>query len=125
MLLRRHKRLTDSFLYSAVRQVNQDAAGEQGRRQLSDCVTLIEPVLQDLVRLELNGVGLMDLPPEELVALDASDEPGLREAMTDHFAGGSASSSKAARTSLIPKTKSQRNCSSPLRRSRRPRLASI
>ena len=98
-------RLTDPLLHSAVRQVNQDSAGEQGRRQLTDCLTLIKPVLQDLVRLELNGVGLMDSPPQELVALDASDEPGLREAMRGHIASGCAWS----RSGLAP----WRNCSEP------------
>ena len=43
-------------------------------------MTLIEPVLQDLVGLELNGVGLMDLPPEELGTLDSGNEAGFREA---------------------------------------------
>jgi hypothetical protein len=44
-------------------------------------LTLIESVLEDLVGLELNRVGLMDLPPEELRALDTREEPGFREAM--------------------------------------------
>ena len=43
-------------------------------------MTLIEPVLQNLVGLQLNGVRLMDLPPEELGTLDAGEEPGFREA---------------------------------------------
>jgi len=42
---------------------------------------LVEPVLEDLVRLELDGERLVDLPPEELVALDAGGVMGLGEAV--------------------------------------------
>jgi hypothetical protein len=62
------------FLHGVMRQVDQDTTGKQSRRQFSDCVTLIEPVLQHLVWLELNGAGLVDLPPEELEALHSRDE---------------------------------------------------
>jgi hypothetical protein len=43
-------------------------------------LALVEPILEDFVGLQLLGSGLVDLPPEELVALDASEEPGFREA---------------------------------------------
>lgn len=43
-------------------------------------LALAEQVLEDLVRLELGGVGLVDAPPEELGALEASHEARLRKA---------------------------------------------
>ena len=40
---------------------------------------LVEAVLQDLVGLELPGVGFVDSPPEEFLALPAGDEAGFGE----------------------------------------------
>jgi hypothetical protein len=42
---------------------------------------LIKPILEDDVRLELDGVGFVDFPPEELVALHAGGVAGLGEAV--------------------------------------------
>jgi hypothetical protein len=42
-------------------------------------LALVEPVLEHDVGLELLGLGLVDLPPEESVALAAGDVAGLGE----------------------------------------------
>jgi len=53
-------------------------------------VSLVEAVLEDFVGLELDGIGLVDFPPKELVALRAGDEAGLGEVVRNRvhiFAG--------------------------------------
>src|SRR2546429_403871 len=54
-------------------------AGKPVSCQRADVCALVKPVLQDLVRLELDGEGLVDFPPEELVALEAGGVAGFRE----------------------------------------------
>jgi len=49
-------------------------------RGLPHQAALVEEVLEHLVGLQLDGVGLVDLPPEFLVALEAGGEAGFGEA---------------------------------------------
>ena len=50
----------------------------------SDVLPLAEEVLEDLVGLELYCVWLVDLPPEEFVALESGYEAGFGEAVILH-----------------------------------------
>ena len=45
--------------------------------QLANLTALIETVLKHPIGLELHCFGLVNLPPEELVALPAGNEAGL------------------------------------------------
>ena len=58
---------------------NQHCTREPLAGECGDLAPLVKAVLQDLVRLELLGLGLVDPPPEESLALDAGDEAGLSE----------------------------------------------
>jgi len=60
-----------------------------GARELADLFALVEAVLEDLVRLELDGERLVDFPPEELVALDAGGVAGFGEAVRHGSESGS------------------------------------
>ena len=66
---------------TAMRQVDQHAAGELRASEFADLRALVEAVEQDLVGLEFLGDRLVDRPPEQLGALAAGDEAGLREAV--------------------------------------------
>src|SRR5207249_11587075 len=63
-----------------VRQIDQHAARVAGAGRFPYLAALVEQVLQHLVGLELDGVRLVHLPPELLVALEAGGEAGLGEA---------------------------------------------
>ena len=69
--------LIEPLLHCVMRQIDQHPAAKQGRREFSNCLTLIEAVLEDLVRLKLHSGRLVDPPPEELETLHTGDEAGF------------------------------------------------
>ena len=71
----------DAFIGRVVREIDQNPTGKAIAREGPDLGALVEPVLEDLVRLELDRIGLVDLPPEEFVALDARGVAGFRQAV--------------------------------------------
>jgi hypothetical protein len=64
-----------------VGKVDEDAAGKLSTSPPADLRTLIEDELELRIDAQLWGIPLMGFPPEELVALEAIQEPGFREAM--------------------------------------------
>src|SRR6266550_2085642 len=64
-----------------IRQVDELAPGELETCQRADLCSLIKPILQDLVRLELYRERFVHAPPEELVALDAGGVAGLGQSV--------------------------------------------
>ena len=60
-----------------MRVVDEDPAGELEPGELADLAALVEEVEEDLIGLELGGVGFVDGPPEELLALVAVGEAGF------------------------------------------------
>ncbi len=71
----------DLGVHLAVGKVDERPTGEPGLGELAHLLPLVEPVLEDDVGLQLLGLGLVDFPPEELVALAAGYEAGLGEAV--------------------------------------------
>ena len=71
----------EALLHRGMGQVDQHPTGKLPPREFADLLALVEPVLQNLVGLQLHGIGLVDLPPEQPGALPAGDEAGLREAV--------------------------------------------
>jgi hypothetical protein len=62
-----------------VPMIDEDAPWESRAGQLAHVAALVEQILEDFVGLELDRVWLVDRPPEQLLALAAGHEPGLRE----------------------------------------------
>ena len=60
-----------------MRQIDQDAARKAAARDAPHLASLVEPVLQHLVGLQLDGAGLVHLPPQQLVALRTGDKARL------------------------------------------------
>src|SRR5207253_217087 len=60
-------------------EVDQHSAGKFIPGEAADLGALVKPVLEQLVRLELDSHRLVDLPPQQLVALLASSEEGFGE----------------------------------------------
>src|SRR6266566_8232564 len=69
------------LVHRGVRQIDQYTARKPLTRKGADLRPLVEAVLEHLVGLELDGLGLVDFPPQELVALDTGGVAGLRKAM--------------------------------------------
>jgi len=86
-----------------VRQVDQHASGKPCARRLAYQAALVEEVLEHLVGLQLDGIGLVHLPPELLVALEAGGEAGFGEAGRGLRHGGQSTPRKSdpARRYLI------------------------
>src|SRR6267143_5486556 len=61
----------DALRESVVWQIDEYATREAVARERTDLRALVEAVLEHFVGLELDGEGLVDFPPQELVALDA------------------------------------------------------
>src|SRR5436190_1429844 len=64
-----------------MRQIHELAPGERETCQRADVCSLIKAILKHLAGLQLDGFGLVDLPPEELVALDAGGVARLGQAV--------------------------------------------
>src|SRR5207244_4145037 len=71
----------DALGARVVRQVDQHATRIARASQLAHLTALVEQVLQHLVGLQLDGIRLVHLPPQLLVALEAGGEAGLGEAV--------------------------------------------
>ena len=71
----------DALIDRLVGEVHELAPGERETCQRADLCSLIKPILQDLVRLELYRERFVHAPPEELVALDAGGVARLGEAV--------------------------------------------
>ncbi len=71
----------EALIDGGMRQIHELAPGERETCQRADLCSLIKPILQDLVRLELYRERFVHAPPEELVALDAGGVAGFGEAV--------------------------------------------
>jgi hypothetical protein len=79
-LARGHQPLRDrDAIGRGLVEVDQHSASEFIPGEGADLCALVKSVLKDLVRLELDGAGLVGFPPEQLVALLAGGEEGFGE----------------------------------------------
>src|SRR5438270_6055642 len=71
----------DALGDGSVRQVYENATGKSASCQRTDLCSLIKAILKHLIGLELEGVRLVDFPPEQLMALRTGGVAGLGKAV--------------------------------------------